>query len=114
MAEEKMLNALEVCLLVKCSYNALNYWYRFKRLNPDNEYAQLLPDYAQEQERQERLWKQSDVEKILEFKNSVPQGRNGIMGAITQKYRASYKERKKKKNGKTKRRQYRRKNKTTE
>ena len=49
MAEEKMLNALEVCLLVKCSYNALNYWYRFKRLNPDNEYAQLLPDYVQEQ-----------------------------------------------------------------
>ena len=90
--DKDLLTALEVCVLVHCSYNALNYWYRWKGLNPNNEYAKLLPDYIQIANRQTRYWKRDDVAKIIQFKNSVPQGRNGIMGDITQKYRRAQKE----------------------
>ena len=93
-----LLTALEVCVLVHCSYNALNYWYGWKGLNPDNEYAKLLPDFIQTANRQTRYWKREDVAKIIQFRNSVPQGRNGIMGDITQKYRRE--QRKREQNGK--------------
>ena len=93
-----LLTALEVCVLVHCSYNALNYWYRWKGLNPDNEYAKLLPDFIQTANRQTRYWKREDVAKIIQFRTSVPQGRNGVMGDITQKYRRE--QRKREQNGK--------------
>ena len=95
MNDTNLLTALEVCVLVKCSYNALNYWYRWKRENPDNEYAQLLPDYISMGDRQARYWRREDVEKIIRFRNSLPKGCSGVMGDITQKYRRKQKERKK-------------------
>ena len=88
-----LLTALEVCVLVHCSYNTLNGWYRWKNMNPDNEYAQLIPDYIQEDPRQTRYWRRDDVAKLIKFKQSIPQGRNGIMGDVTQKYRRAKKER---------------------
>ena len=91
--DKDLLTALEVCVLVRCSYNALNYWYRWRAQNPDNEYAKLLPDYLQPSERQTRYWHKSDIPKIIQFKTSVPQGRQGIMGDVTQKYRRAKKER---------------------
>lgn len=91
--DKDLLTALEVCVLIPCSYNALNYWYRWRESNPDNEYAQLLPDYIQVTDRQTRYWKREDVAKLIQFKNTVPQGRKGIMGDITQKYRRAKKAR---------------------
>jgi hypothetical protein len=72
---------------VGCSYNTLNYWYRWKRRNEDNEYAQLLPEFYSEGERQPRYWNKEDVAKLIQFKNSIPQGRGGLMGDVTQAYR---------------------------
>ena len=94
-----LLTALEVCLLAHCSYNALNYWYRWRAQNPDNEYAKLLPDYIQYSERQARYWKREDVAKIIQFRETVPQGRNGIMGDVTQKYRRAKRKKDRKKKG---------------
>lgn len=81
-----MFNVTEVALIVNSSINSINNWYRFKKLNPDNEYAKLLPDFIQKGERRTRYWKQSDIDKLLEFKNKLPKGRNGILGSVTQKW----------------------------
>lgn len=85
MAEQK-LRIEEVALLVGASTQTINNWYRWKKANPDHELAKLLPDYLQEGPRQMRHWKKSDIWLISEFKNSIPHGRNGILGDITQKY----------------------------
>ena len=86
MASERLLKLEEVAVLIGSSCKSINNWYWFRRENPDNEYAQMLPDYIQEGARQTRYWKESDIWKLIEFKNSIPQGRNGIMGSVTQKY----------------------------
>lgn len=82
---EKLLRIEEVALLVGASTQSINNWYRWKKLNPEHTLAKLLPDYIQEGARQMRFWKNSDVWKIVEFKNSIPHGRNGILGDITQR-----------------------------
>jgi len=82
---EQMLRIEEVALLIGSSAQSINNWYRWKKINPEHELAKLLPDYIQEGPRQIRFWKKSDVWSITEFKNSIPHGRNGILGDITQK-----------------------------
>ena len=84
--QERLLKLEEVAVLIGSSSKSINNWYWFKRENPDNEYAQMLPDYVQEGGRQTRYWRESDIWKLLTFKQSIPQGRNGVMGSITQKY----------------------------
>lgn len=83
---ERLLKLEEVAILIGSSCKSINTWYWFKRENPDNEYARILPDYIQYGPRQTRYWKESDIWKLLKFKQSIPQGRNGVMGSITQKY----------------------------
>ncbi len=85
-SNERLLKLEEVAILIGSSGKSINNWYWFKRENPDNEYAKLLPDFVQDGPRQTRYWKESDIWKLLEFKQAIPQGRNGIMGSITQKY----------------------------
>lgn len=84
--EDRLLNATEVSLLIGSSLNSINNWYRFKRLNPDNEYAKILPDYVQDGSHQTRKWRQSDIGRLIEFKSKIPKGRNGILGCVTQKW----------------------------
>lgn len=84
--EERLLNATEVALIINSSLNSINNWYRFKRYNPDNEYAQMLPDYIQSGNKRTRYWKQSDIGKLIAFKSSIPVGRNGVLGSVTQKW----------------------------
>jgi len=86
MAKEKLLRLEEVALLVGVSGKTLNNWYAWKRTNPDSELVALLPDYVQEGARQTRLWRKEDVYKLIEFRTRIPQGRNGILGSVTQKY----------------------------
>lgn len=84
--EERLLRLEEVAILIGSSGKSINNWYMFRKQNPDNEYAKMLPDFIQQGARQTRYWKESDVWKLINFKQSIPQGRNGIMGCITQKY----------------------------
>lgn len=86
VAEDRLLKIEEVALLVGKSVKTINNWYWFKRLNPENELAQMLPDYVQENSRQQRFWKQSDIWKLIEFAQRIPKGRNGIMASVTQRY----------------------------
>lgn len=83
---EKLLKLEEVAIIIGSSSKSINNWYWFRREHPDNEYAKMLPDYIQEGERQTRYWREADIWKLIEFKSAIPQGRNGIMGSITQKY----------------------------
>lgn len=86
MENTKLLNVTEVALIIGSSTQTISSWYRWKELNPDHELAKLIPAYTRQGKRRTRLWTQADVWKLLEFKKSIPQGRNGIMGEITQKY----------------------------
>ena len=86
MEETEYLTVNQVGAYIGRSEHAINYWYKWKKDNPDHELAALLPDYVQEGKRGTRLWKKSDVWKLLEFKQKVPQGRNGIMNDSIQKY----------------------------
>lgn len=86
--EERLLTATEVCVLVDCSIYTLNNWYVFKSKEPDNEYAQMLPEFVNKDEgvRRKRYWRESDIGKLIIFKASIPHGRNGVLGSVTQKY----------------------------
>ena len=84
--KEHMINATEVALLVGTTVPTLNTWYKWKALEPEHELAKLLPDYTRIGNKRTRYWKESDVYKIIEFRAKLPQGRNGVLGKVTQKY----------------------------
>lgn len=85
---ERLLSATEVCVLLDCSLHTLENWYAFKRADPENEYAQMLPEFVNKEEgaRRKRYWKESDIGNLIKFKASIPHGRNGVLGIITQRY----------------------------
>lgn len=82
---EQLLRIEEVALLVGCSTQTINNWYRWKKIHPEHELAKLLPDYMQENPRQIRYWNKSAIWSLAEFKNTIPHGKKGILGDITQK-----------------------------
>lgn len=84
--EKELLTGAEVCVLVGISIYTLNNWYKFKKAEPKNKYAKMLPKFTQSTSRQTRYWKRTDIPKLIEFKNSIPQGVSGVMGKVTQKY----------------------------
>lgn len=87
MKNVEKLRIEEVAIFIGTSVNTINSWYRFKKQCPNDEYAKLLPDFKREGgERGIRYWDQKGVEQLIQFKNKRPEGRNGVMGAITQKY----------------------------
>lgn len=92
MAKDRLLRVEEVALQIGVSVQSINVWYRWARQNSDNEYAKILPQYIQTTSRSVRYWRQSDIWKLLEFKASIPHGRNGVLGSVTQKYVKSRKD----------------------
>lgn len=82
---ERMLKVEEVAVLIGTTRMSIYQWYRFKKENPDNQYAKMLPDY-QVGKRNTRLWKEEDLWKLIEFKQNIPHGRNGVLGSVTQRY----------------------------
>ena len=83
---ERLLKIEEVAILIGSSSKSINNWYWYKREHPESDIVRLLPDYIQEGSRQTRYWKESDIWRLLEFKQAIPHGRNGLMGDVTQKY----------------------------
>ena len=81
-----LLRIEEVAILCGVSVQTVNIWYRFKRENPDNEFARLLPEYEVMGAHNQRFWDKADINALLAFKNSMPRGCKGVMGSITQKY----------------------------
>ena len=84
--EDKSLTVAELAVAIGSSFQTINSWYRWKRENPEHEYAKRLPDFFRVGAHRSRRWHLSDVPKLIEFQNSLPQGRNGIMGSVTQRY----------------------------
>ena len=82
----KLLNANETAMYVGVSVQTLSSWYRWKALHPDHEMAKLLPEYTRIGNRRTRYWTQEDVWSLVKFRTSIPQGKNGIMGDVTQRY----------------------------
>jgi len=82
----KLLTLEEVAVSVGVSVQTINIWYRWRKQNPEHERAKMLPVPIQAKPRQTRFWEPQDVLQLIEFKNTVKTGRNGIMGSITQKY----------------------------
>ncbi len=81
-----LLRVEEVALLCGVSVQSVNNWYRFKRENPDNEYARLIPDYITLDGSRQRRWNKSDVDALIAFKQKMPKGCKGVMGSVTQRY----------------------------
>lgn len=84
MAE--LINATQICALCDISIYTLNNWYRFKQNDPDNQYAKMLPEFTKAPGKTTRLWKTEDVAALLTFKATIPHGRKGILGDVTQIY----------------------------
>lgn len=76
----------EVAVLCGVSVQSVNNWYRFKRENPDNEFARLLPEYVTLEGSRQRMWDKSDIDALIAFKQRMPRGCKGVMGSVTQKY----------------------------
>lgn len=85
MEDSTKINVTTVSFLVGVTVQTVTSWYKWKDLHPDHELAKLLPEYSRG-ERNARLWDKADIWKLIEFKKSIPQGRNGLMGDVTQKY----------------------------
>lgn len=83
---DNLLNVQEVAVLIKSSVPTISSWYRWKRLEPNHPLAQMLPDFERHGAHKTRYWRYSDIPKMIEFKNAIPQGRNGVMGRVTQAY----------------------------
>lgn len=83
---EEYLSIEKVAVTCGVSVQTINNWYKFKRENPDDQRAKLLPDYIVVGGHGQRFWKQSEVDSIIEFKRQMPSGCKGIMGSVTQRY----------------------------
>lgn len=82
---ENKIKIEELAMRIDSSVQTINNWYKWKRENPDNELAALLPDYIQEGKRQTRYWDYDDIWKFVEFKTAIIHGRNGVMGQFRKK-----------------------------
>ena len=82
---KKQLKVEEVAVLVGVSAKTLNFWYMYKNRNPEDSNIQKLPEYemVKVNGRDTRLWTYEDIPRIIEFKESIPKGRNGFMGSVT-------------------------------
>lgn len=97
---ERIFRAEEVVVIIGISLKTLNIWYQFKRENPDNEYAKILPEPQRRGNKGTRYWTQEDIKRLIEFQDKRPTGRNGVMGDITHSYWGGAKRRRKKRNAK--------------
>ena len=86
MTERTILTIEQVAVNCGVSVQTINNWYKFKRENPDNEYARLLPDYLSVGGHGQRFWDKSDINALLTFKQRLPKGCKGVMGSVTQRY----------------------------
>lgn len=84
--EGKTLTVEELAVTIGKSVPTINSWYRWKKENPEHELAKLLPNFFRVGAHRTRHWHMSDVVRLYEFMNTIPQGRDGIMGSVTQRY----------------------------
>ncbi len=86
MPERVLLTIEQVAVTCRVSCQTINNWYKFKRENPDNEYARMLPDFIVLGGHNQRFWDKSDLNALVNFKQISPKGCKGVMGSVTQRY----------------------------
>lgn len=84
--ERTFLTIEQVAVTCGVSVQSINNWYKFKRENPNSEYARLLPEYIVLGGHSQRFWDKSDLNALIEFKQKMPKGCKGVMGSVTQRY----------------------------
>jgi len=79
----KGLKIEEVAMRVGVSVQTLNRWYKYKKDNPKDAMAKLIPAYKKVKHPTGfmRVWQMDDVYKLIEFRANVVPGRCGKMGA---------------------------------
>lgn len=82
----KLLTADEVCKELNISIFTLNNWYRYKRENPEDDLAQILPEYTKRTATSPRQWRRGDLKKLTKFKETRKLGSKGQMSKSLQKY----------------------------
>ena len=80
---KEKLTLYEVAICLDRSLQTINNWYKWKRENPNNKWAKMLPDYMQAGERQERFWRGKDIKALIKFRDNVPWG---VLSDVTQRY----------------------------
>lgn len=81
-----LLKVEEVAVLVGVSKQTIDNWYRFKKENPDNKYAQMLPDFVRIGGHGQKFWDKADIDYLIKYKSITPKGCKGVMGSVTQRY----------------------------
>jgi hypothetical protein len=85
---EKNLTAYQVCNELNVSVKTLTNWYKWYN-DPSFEKPKnmpTLPKYEQSHEKGPRYWSKDDIKTLKVFKESLPRGRNGIMGEFNKRY----------------------------
>lgn len=86
MSTNNLLKIQEVAVMIGSSVQTISMWYKFKKENPENEYAKMLPEYKTIGNLKTRYWNRDDIWKLIEFKINIPHGRYGVFGSVTQRY----------------------------
>lgn len=81
---DKYVNAIKLSQYLNVSVPTINIWYKwyygdFEK--PKN--VPELPMFESRGARQTRYWKVEDLPKIKAFKDWLPRGKKGVMGAYT-------------------------------
>ena len=80
---KEKLTVYEIAICLERSPQTIDNWYRWKKENPDNKWAKLLPDYTQNGGRQTRYWSGKDIKALKKFRDKSP---HGMMASVTQRY----------------------------
>ena len=86
--DENLLTASEVANKLNVSVKTLTNWYIWQNdssIEKPEEYPHL-PMYTQKRKNGPRFWTNDDVERLVEFRDWLPRGRNGVMGKVSNRY----------------------------
>ena len=86
-----MLTASKVANRLDIAVKTLTNWYKWysdETIEKPEKFPKL-PMYTQEHKNGPRYWSESDIEELRKFKEWLPRGRAGVMGAVSCKYRSS-------------------------
>lgn len=84
-----MLTASKVANQLDIAVKTLTNWYKWYQdssIEKPEDFPRL-PEYIQTHKNGPRYWTQEDVEQLKKFQAWIPRGRNGLMGAVSCKYR---------------------------
>lgn len=87
MSNEKMFNANEVCAELNITFWTLRNWYQWESLalREGNISSKYLPEPIRDctKKGKPRLWTESMIEALKNYKSTIVTGRNGVYGVYT-------------------------------